>query len=181
VTTPGPVRDRPSHISLRSVENVWFSQPNKTHWPSIIRITFSEIPAELQLLQAVRLVATLSMKSQPPALTPEAIAAAAGKKAVKAKKKLRVAKAELKASNAVLLKHSTDKPQGSTVEVALQHNVAAEGMVQEATKDLDVVEELLSDVETGPAEGSPRSNDDLQHRSGEGVGTVIRHLRRRRQ
>jgi hypothetical protein len=121
------------------------------------------------------------MKSQPPVLTPEAIAAAAGKKAVKAKKKLRVAKAELKASNAVLSKHSTGKPQGSTVETALQHNVTAEGMLQEATKDLDVVEELLSDVESGPAIANPQSNDELQHRSGEGVGTVIRHLRRRRQ
>jgi hypothetical protein len=119
------------------------------------------------------------MKSQPPALTSEAIAAAAGKKAVRAKKKLRVAKAELKASNAVLSNHSTGKPQGSKVEVALQHNVAAEGMVQEATKDLDVVEELLSDAD--PVAATPRSNEDLQRRSGEGASTAIRHLRRRRQ
>jgi hypothetical protein len=121
------------------------------------------------------------MKSQPPALTTEAIAAVAAKKAVKAKKKLRVAKAELKASNAVLSNHSTGKPQGSKVEVALQHNVAAEGMVQEASKDLDVVEELLSDAESVAATSPPPSNDDLPRRSGEGVSTVIRHLRRSRK
>jgi len=121
------------------------------------------------------------MKSQPPALTPAALAAAAGKKAVKAKKKLRVAKAELKASNAVLSKPSTEKPQGSKVEVALQHNATAEGMVREATKDLDVVEELLSDVESDSATGTPESDNELPRRSGEGASTVIRHLRRRRQ
>ena len=121
------------------------------------------------------------MRSQPPVLTPAAVAAAAGKKAAKAKKKLRVAKAELKASNAVLSKPSNGKPEGSNVEVALQHNAAAEGMVKEATKELDVVEELLSDVESDSATGTPQSNNDLQGRSGEGASTVIRHLRRRRQ
>jgi len=138
--------------------------------------------SSLQPLQVVRSPRhTFPMKSQPPVLTTEAIAAAAAKKALKAKKKLRVAKAELKASNAVLANHSTGKPQGSKVEAALQHNVAAEGMVQEATKDLDVVEELLSDAEPVAATSPPQSNDDLPRRSGEGASTVIRHLRRRRK
>ena len=121
------------------------------------------------------------MKSKPHALTPAAIAAAAGKKAVKAKKKLHVAKAELEASSSVLLEDSRQKPQASKVGVALQHNVAAEDMVREATRDLDAVEELLTEVDPVAETGKPHSNDEFQGRSGEGAKSVIPHLRRRRQ
>lgn len=84
------------------------------------------------------------MKRPTPALTAEAIAAAASKKTAKAQRQLVAAEAELQISSAAL-QEALPTGAGAKVKAALQHNVAAEEKVHEAAEDLETVKELLSD------------------------------------
>ena len=80
-----------------------------------------------------------------PALTAEAIAAAASKKTAKVQRQLVAAEAELQIASAALVEAI---PAGASAKVkaALKHNVAAEEKVHEAAEDLEAVKELLSDA-----------------------------------
>ncbi len=113
------------------------------------------------------------MKSQPSVLTATAVASAASRKARKVQAKLTQAEADLKASIKVLAKPKV-KHETREVQDALKHNLAAEAKVKEATEELDVVAELLTEVK----DALPDATAGLQQgRSGEGAKSAIPHLR----
>ena len=122
------------------------------------------------------------MKRHTPALTAEAIAAAASKKAAKAQRQLVEAEAELQISSAAL-QEVLPAGAGAKVEAALQHNAAAEEKVHEAAEDLETVKELLSDgqpestPDQRPARPRPRKQA-AAGKSGEGVRSLMPHLRK---
>ncbi len=113
------------------------------------------------------------MKSQPSVLTATAVASAASRKARKIQVKLTQAEADLQASIKVLAKPKV-KHETQEVKNALKHNLAAEAKVREATEELDVVAELLTEVKDALPDvpGAPQ-----QGRSGEGAKSAIPHLR----
>jgi hypothetical protein len=122
------------------------------------------------------------MKRPTPALTAEAIAAAASKKTAKPQRQLVAAEAELQISSAAL-QEALPTGAGAKVKVALHHNVAAEEKVHEAAEDLEAVKELLSDgqPEETPAERParrPRRKQPAAGKSGEGVRSLLPHLRK---
>ncbi len=122
------------------------------------------------------------MKRHTPALTAEAIAAAASKKTAKVQRQLVAAEAELHIASAALQEAFPDGA-GAKVKAALKHNVAAEEKVHEAAEDLEAVKELLNDanLDDGPAERRvpprPRKKP-AAGKSGEGARSVIAHLRK---
>ena len=111
------------------------------------------------------------MKPQPSVLTAAATASAAGRKAKRIQRKLTLAESELQASIKVLAKPE-NKSTGAEVKDALKHNVAAEIKVHEATEELEVVAQLLTDVKDALPTGTVQ-----QGRSGEGAKSTIPHLR----
>ena len=122
------------------------------------------------------------MTRHTPALTAEAIAAAASKKTAKVQRQLVAAEAELQIASAALVEAL---PAGASAKVkaALKHNVAAEEKVHEAAEDLEAVKELLSDatLNEAPAERRilprPRKKP-AAGRSGEGARSLMPHLRK---
>ena len=122
------------------------------------------------------------MKRHTPALTAEAIAAAASNKTSKVQRQLVAAEAELQIANAAL-QEALPAGAGAKVKAALEHNVAAEEKVHEAAEDLEAVKELLSDgqLEEGPAKRrappQPR-NKPAAGKSGEGARSLMPHLRK---
>ena len=113
------------------------------------------------------------MKPQPSVLTAAATASAAGRKAKRIQRKLTLAESELQASIKVLAKPDSKRPSAE-VKDALKHNVAAETKVHEATEELEVVAQLLSDVK----DALPVPPGTVQPgRSGEGAKSTIPHLR----
>lgn len=117
------------------------------------------------------------MKSQSPALTQGALVATAGRKAHKVQRKLQQAEAELHIANEVLVKAPTrDKQQ---IDNAVKQNVAAEEKIHDATEELQVVKELLSEAEAdahSQANAAPHSTGQ----TGDGVKSLIPHLERAR-
>lgn len=113
---------------------------------------------------------------QPRALTPAAIAEAAGRKVRKVQRKLQRAEAELGAVDSFLSPES--RSTDGRVETAMKHNLAAKSDVRESTEELEEVKELLNDeVAAGtPAERSGPSNYGEGSSSGEGAKSAIRHL-----
>jgi hypothetical protein len=114
------------------------------------------------------------MKAQHPALTKEALASAAGRKAEKVQRKLQEAEAELHTANELLVE-AVPKHDQQEIEDALKQNVAAEEKVHEAAEELEVVKELLA--EAGPAT-APAGPARTGGQSGRGVKSLIPHLTR---
>jgi hypothetical protein len=120
------------------------------------------------------------MKPHTPALTPAALAAAAGKKTVQVQRQLKSAEVELQTSNAALIKALPANVRGEVAE-ALQHNVAAEEKVHEAAENLEVVKELLSEADPEkrmPDHPRPARKKSATGKTGEGAKSLISHLRR---
>ncbi|MEO8656519.1 MAG: hypothetical protein ABI409_20525 [Ramlibacter sp.] len=122
------------------------------------------------------------MTSHTPALTAEAIAAAASKKTAKVQRQLVAAEAELQIASAAL---AEALPAGASAKVkaALKHNVAAEEKVHEAAEDLEAVKELLSDASLNEAPAERRilprpRKKPAAGRSGEGTRSLMPHLRK---
>jgi chromosome segregation ATPase len=120
------------------------------------------------------------MKSQSPALTQGAIVATAGRKAHKVHRKLQQAEAELHTTNEILADaRATPTPDKQQIEAAVQQSAAAEEKVHDATEELQVVKELLSE-----ADGQAHAQANVARRSngqtGDGVKSLIPHLERAR-
>ena len=78
------------------------------------------------------------MKRHTPALTAEAIAAAASKQTAKVQQQLVAAETELQIASAALLE-ALPAGAGAEVQAALEHNVAAEQKVHAAAEELEAV------------------------------------------
>lgn len=113
-----------------------------------------------------------AMKAKPPsaspAITPQALAAAAGRKARRVQKKLHEAEDEMRSANE-LLAHT---PHPKEVDEAVQRNAAAERKVHEAAEELEVVKEMLEHTEPrGAPDPSACGN------TGQGVKSLLPHLK----
>ena len=109
-----------------------------------------------------------------PAVTSSELAAAAGKKTTKVRRKLKAAEAELTRSNSVLVKELPARKKKLVME-ALKDTQAAEEKVREAAEELEVVTELLSDAETTPQQAKTPVKGS--GKSGQGAKSLIPHLR----
>lgn len=119
------------------------------------------------------------MKRHTPALTAEAIAAAASKKTAKVQRELVSAEAELQIASAALLE-VLPAAAGAKLQAALDHNVAAEEKVHAAAEDLEAVKELLSEAAPPGATGERRASrkTPIAGNSGEGARSLMPHLRK---
>ena len=121
------------------------------------------------------------MKRHTPALTAEAIAAAAGKKTAKVQRQLAAAEAELQSASAALVE-AVPASASTKVKAALAHNVVAEEKVHAAAEDLEAVTELLSEAQPqgGAADRRPSARvrkKPVARHSGEGAKSLMPHLR----
>ncbi|WP_143762971.1 hypothetical protein [Ramlibacter tataouinensis] len=121
------------------------------------------------------------MKPHPPALTHGAIAVAASKKTLKARRRLRVAESELRVANE-LLAEAAAHPGAAQVQEVLVHNRLAKTKVHEASEELGSACELLSLTVDGdrPLEGESARAPAGGGLSGHGAHSVLPHLRQHR-
>ena len=111
----------------------------------------------------------MKSRTAAPAVTPQELAEAAGRKARRVQRKLHEAEKEMHTANEVLL-HG---PHGREVDEAVQRNAEAERKVHEAAEDLEVVKEMLHHPEgAGPSQALPGQ-------SGAGVKSLLPHLKNR--
>ena len=114
------------------------------------------------------------MTSQARALTSKAIAKLAARKTLKVKQDLHEAEQDLQASNEALAQPGSKADHAEVLE----HNIAAGEKVHAATEELEVVTELLHEVhDEVDATQAAAANAEGAGRTGEGSGSVIRHLR----
>jgi len=111
------------------------------------------------------------MKRTFPAITPEALAVAAGRKTRRVQKKLYEAESEIHSANEVLA-HARQH-DGREVRQAVQRSSEAERKVHEAVEDLEVVKEMLEHADTPHGPGHAPGG-----KSGAGVKSLLPHLRR---
>lgn len=110
------------------------------------------------------------MKPRPPspAVTPQALAAAAGRKTRRVQRKLNEAEREMRSANEVL----AHTPHAREIDDAVQRNADAERKVHEAVEELEVVKEMLAHADpNGAPPASPAGT------SGDGVKSLLPHLK----
>ena len=110
------------------------------------------------------------MKRTFPAITPEALAVAAGRKTRRVQKKLHEAECDMHATNQVLA--DPGQHDGKEVREAAERGSRAERKVHEAVEDLEVVKEMLEQAE--PPHASPAGTG-----GNTGHGVLLPHLRSR--
>jgi hypothetical protein len=106
-------------------------------------------------------------------------AAGARRKTAKVQKDLEAAQAELHMANRVLAHSLPKSARDDMVELALVQNASVEEKVEEATRELEVVTELLKEEEAHSAQledalagrDAPKTG-----RSGEGSSSLLPHL-----
>jgi hypothetical protein len=112
------------------------------------------------------------MKHKPittaPAVTPQAMAQAASRKARRVQKKLHEAESQMHSANEAL----AHAPHAKEVDEAVQRNAQAERKVHEAAEELEVVKEMLEHSE-------PRAASDgiSPGKTGDGVRSLLPHLK----
>ena len=111
------------------------------------------------------------MKRTFPAITPEALAVAAGRKTRRVQKKLHEAESEIHSANEVLA-HPREH-DGREVSEAVERSNRAERKVHEAVEDLEVVKEMLEHTD------APHGGNGAAGKSGDGVKSLLPHLRPR--
>ena len=109
------------------------------------------------------------MKRTFPAITPEALAVAAGRKTRRVQKKLHEAENEIHSANQVLA--HPRQHDGRAVRQAVERSSEAERKVHEAVEDLEVVKAMLE--HTDPTHGHAPGG-----KTGAGVKSLLPHLRR---
>jgi hypothetical protein len=116
----------------------------------------------------------IPMKHKPsapaPAITPQALAVAAGRKARRVQKKLHEAETEMHTANEAL----AHGPHAKEVDEAMRRNADAERKVHEAVEELEVVKEMLEHAD-------PKDLADPAERgkTGQGVKSLLPHLKRK--
>jgi hypothetical protein len=112
------------------------------------------------------------MKPKPPApaVTPQELAAAAGRKARRVQRKLHEAETDMHSANEALL----HQPHGREIDEAVGRNAEAERKVHEAVEELEVVKHMLEHPERPAGEETPDAG-----KSGAGVKSLLPHLKRR--
>lgn len=103
-----------------------------------------------------------------PAITPEGLAVAAGRKATRVQKKLHEAESEMHSANEAL----ANVPHAKEVDEAVQRNADAERMVHEAVEELEVVKEMLEHPQPQGLMGPSASG-----KTGQGVKSLLPYLR----
>jgi len=111
------------------------------------------------------------MKTKPPApaVSPQELAAAAGRKARRVQRKLHEAETEMHSANEALLHQA----HGREVAEAVERNADAERKVHEAVEELEVVKQMLEHPEA-PQAGAPTHDAG---KSGAGVKSLLPHLK----
>jgi len=109
------------------------------------------------------------MKPKPPApaVTPQALAVAAGRKTRRVQKKLHEAERDIRCAKEAL----SHVHQKEADEAALR-NEAAERKVQEACEELEVVKEMLEHPDPKVTHGPPSPG-----KTGHGVKSLLEHMR----
>lgn len=105
-----------------------------------------------------------------PAVTPQALAAAAGRKTRRVQKKLHEAENEMRSANEVL----SHTPHAKEIDEAVQRNADAERKVHEAAEELEVVKEMLED---GDGKHPPKPSESSEGKTGHGVRSLLPHLK----
>jgi hypothetical protein len=114
------------------------------------------------------------MKKPPaPAVTPQELAAAAGRKARRVQRKLHQAETEMHSANEALL-HGPHAPE---LDEAVQRNAEAERKVHEAVEELEVMKEMLRNGDAHP-HPRPHGEGPSGGKSGAGVRSLLPHLKR---
>jgi hypothetical protein len=110
------------------------------------------------------------MKPKPPspAVTPQALAAAAGRKTRRVQCKLHQAERDMRSANDVL----AHTPHATEIDDAVQRNADAERKVHEAVEELEVVKEMLTHADPDSATPAPPAGT-----SGDGVKSLLPHLK----
>lgn len=112
------------------------------------------------------------MKTRPaPAVAPQEIAAAAGRKARRVQRKLHEAETEMHSANEAL----AHGPHAREVDEAVQRNADAERKVHEAVEELEVVKEMLRN-----GDAHPQPVPSTAGKTGSGVKSLLPHLKRSR-
>ena len=109
------------------------------------------------------------MTPSSPAITPQSLANAARRKAVRVQEKLRKAKEEINTANTVLTQPVEDLEEDEIRE-AVELNTAAEQKVESATVELEVVKELLVHASGDPSTLKPGNH------SGDGIKSLLDKL-----
>jgi hypothetical protein len=114
-----------------------------------------------------------AMKPKPPApaaVTPQALAVAAGRKTRRVQKKLHEAEREIRSASEAL-SHIHQKE----ADEAAQRNAAAERKVQEACEELEVVKEMLEHPD--PKEPQEAHGPPSPGKTGHGVRSLLEHMK----
>ena len=121
------------------------------------------------------------MKSQSPALTQGALVATAGRKTHKVQRQLQDAEAELQTTNRILAQaQAKPTPDKQQIDAAAEQSLAAEEKVHDATEELQVVKELLSEAGAEAAGQAGVRATRPTGQSGDGIKSLIPHLERAR-
>jgi beta-phosphoglucomutase-like phosphatase (HAD superfamily) len=104
----------------------------------------------------------------PAAVTPQALAVAAGRKTRRVQRKLHEAETQMRSANEVL----AHVPHPKEIDEAMQRNAAAERKVHEAVEELEVVKEML---EHGDRANAPQCS--AAGNTGHGVRSLLPHLK----
>jgi hypothetical protein len=114
------------------------------------------------------------MKPPSPAITTSALADAAGRKTRRVQQKLQEAESQMHEANAVL---ASAAPARNTTQVhrAVRANEEAERKVHEATRELEVVKEMLEHAEDASSAAAPPARPSGN--TGHGVRSLLDHLR----
>ena len=107
-------------------------------------------------------------KTPAPAVTPHALAVAAGRKTRRVQRKLHEAESEMRNANEVL----AHVPHAKEIDEAVLRNAQAERKVHEAVEELEVVKEML---ENGDAKEAPTPS--APGKTGHGVRSLLPHLK----
>jgi predicted Zn-ribbon and HTH transcriptional regulator len=112
------------------------------------------------------------MKRKPfvpaPAITPQAMAVAAGRKARRVQKKLHEAESEMHSANEAL----AHAPHAKEVDEAVRRNADAERKVHEAVEELEVMKEMLEHAQPMELMGPSACG-----KTGQGVKSLLPHLK----
>jgi hypothetical protein len=107
-------------------------------------------------------------KSPAPAVTPQALAVAAGRKTRRVQRKLHEAETEMRNANEVL----AHVPHAKEIDEAVLRNAQAERKVHEAVEELEVVKEMLEHAEPRQSRGP-----SAEGKTGHGVKSLLAHLK----
>lgn len=110
------------------------------------------------------------MKPKPPApaVTPQALAVAAGRKTRRVQRKLHEAETEMRSANEAL----AHAPHMKEVDEAVHRNEQAERKVHEAVEELEVVKEMLEHADPRQSQGP-----SAEGKTGHGVRSLLPHLK----